>query len=98
MVSGPPPQRFGAGPDSPFARFLDLGRDEGFAESGFRLNLFKEPKISFGDTLIVLVASPAVTRLSEKSSPDNFDFVRISPELTQRTNQNNRLKIIESSS
>jgi hypothetical protein len=44
------------------------------------------------------VASPSVTRLSEKSSPDNFDFVRISPELPHRTNQTNRLKIIESSS
>jgi hypothetical protein len=66
--------------------------------SGFRLNLFKEPKISFGDTPIVLVANPSVTRLSEKSSPDNFDFVRISPELPHRTEQTNRLKIIESSS
>jgi hypothetical protein len=77
VVSGPPPLRFGAA--LAVLRILDLGRDEGFAESGF--NLFKEPKISFGDTLILLVASPSVTRLSEKSSPDNFDFVRISPEL-----------------
>jgi hypothetical protein len=62
VISGPPPLRFGAA--LAVLRILDLGRDEGFAESGF--NLFKEPKISFGDTLILLVASPSVTRLSEK--------------------------------
>ncbi len=64
--------------------------------SGFRLNLFKEPKISFGDTLIVLIANPSVPRLSEKSSPDNLDFAGISSGLPHRTNQTDRLKIIES--
>jgi hypothetical protein len=64
--------------------------------SGFRLNLFKEPKISFGDTLTVLIANPLSRDFPKKILPTILIlYVFFQKHLIE---QINRLKIIESSS
>jgi hypothetical protein len=75
VVSGPPPLRLGAA--LAVLRILDLGRDEGFTESGF--NLSKNRRLASVIPLYCWWPAPLSRDFQKKSSPDNFDFVRISP-------------------